>query len=933
VLTPLLATKLFIPPARPNRVPRLRLIEQLNSTRPLTLIAAPAGFGKTTLLSDWIPQSKHCVTWLSLDEDDNDPIRFWMYVITALQRLRADLGESALTLLQSPLPPPITSILSTLINEISSFPETFFIVLDDYHLIKSQPIHEALAFLLDHLPPQIRVILSTRADPPLPLARLRAGDQLTELRADDLRFTPEEAATFLNDVMGLKLSPNDIAALETRTEGWVAGLQLAALSMQGRDDVSGFIQAFSGSHRHVLTYLAEEVLEQRPKGTLNFLLQTSILDRLCGPLCDAVIGGNDSQALLQKLEQANLFIVPLDEVGKWFRYHHLFADVLRARLLQTLPGVGPELHRRASAWYEQNGLIAESISHAIAATDFDSAARLVEQSTWRLLGRGELTTLETWLDKLPADVVKSRPRLSLAYAMIRSITNQLDALESHLQDAERVLDNDAIRGNDPSLDDRAALKGQVASLRAHLALEQNDPRQSIELCAQALALIPEDNALLRSLTMYFLGNAQSASNDIKGGIQTLNQGSQLAMAVGNPLFVLNILAVKADLEKAQGKLRQAGATYQQSMKFVTEKAWQSHPHAVVAHIGFGELFRERNDLDSAARYLQESLEMGQSWGLKNIEIRACLALASVRLAQRDPAHARALIQQATQVARNWNRTTALRFVEHHEARLALTEGVLDNAARWADASGLDVDDADKPYEHENEYLTLARVRIAQERADEALRLLDRLLQAAEDGARMGSAIEILALRALAFQVLGNVAEAVTALERALTLAEPEGYVRIFVDEGEPMREVIGHWRHLHSLAPLARAGVRAVQVLETGSHKDLTEVQTRLMVYADKLLAAFSDSATQSPIIAKHPFGTNYPVDSSVLQASLIDPLTARELEVLSLIAEGLSNDGIAQKLFLSTGTVKVHLKHIYGKLDVNSRTQAIARLRELNLR
>jgi LuxR family transcriptional regulator, maltose regulon positive regulatory protein len=914
VLTPLLSTKLYIPPARPNRVPRPRLTKQLNDLRPLTLIAAPTGFGKTSLLSDWIPQSEGCVTWLSLDEGDNDLIRFWVYVVIALQKLHADLGESAKAFLQSPQPPPITSILSTLINEISSFPEKFSIVLDDYHLIKTQPIHEALTFLLDHLPPQMHVILTTRADPPLPIARLRARNQLTELRAEDLRFTSEETSVFLNEAMELKLTSQDIAALEERTEGWVAGLQLAALSMQGRDDVSGFIRAFSGSHRHVLTYLAKEVLEQCSEGTLNFLLQTSILDRLCGPLCDAVTGGTDSQALLQKLEQANLFILPLDDEGKWFRYHHLFADVLRAHLLQTLSGTKPELHRRASAWHEENGSLAEAISHAMAAGNLDKAVQLVEQSAWHLIGRGELTTLQIWLDSLPLAVVRTRPRLSLAYAMIRSITNQLDALESHLQDAERVLEDEEICRDDSLHDDRDALKGQVAALRAHLALEQNDAQRSIKLCTQALILIPEDNTLLQSLTLYFLGNAQSAIDDITAGIETLNQGRQRAMAAGNPLLVLNILAVKAGLEQAQGKLRQAAATYQQILKLSAENGWQSHPHAVVAQIGFGELFRQRNDLDSAAQYLQESLEKSQSWGLKNVEIRACLTLASIRLAQRDPASAYELIHQAAQVAHNWNRTSAVRFVENHEARLALVQGELSTAARWADASGLGVNDAHLQYEREDEYLTLARVWIAQEGSDEALRLLDRLLEAAEAGERRGSAIEILILHALALQTQKAHKEAIEDLERAMLIAEPEGYIRIFVDEGEPMKELIGNWR------------------VETGTHKKLTATQTRLMTYTHKLLEAIVDNAPELPIIAEHPFGTNEPVTTLVRQSSLIEPLSARELEVSHLIAEGLSNNSIAEKLYLSTGTVKVHLKHIYGKLDVNSRTQAVARLRELNL-
>ena len=379
----LLTTKLYLPPVRANLVVRPRLTQRLDEglTHKLTLISAPAGFGKTTLLSEWIPHSEWCVTWVSLDEGDNDPTRFWSYFIAGLQQLNPDLGNTALLLFQSPQPPPLESCLTTLMNEIATFPEPFVLVLDDYHAIENSSLHNAITFLLDHLPPQLHLFITTRTDPPLPLSRLRSREQLTELRAGDLRFTPDEAMAFFNQVMGLGLSPGDVAALEAHAEGWIAGLQLAALSMQGRDDLPDFIAAFTGTHRYILDYLTDEVLERRPTGTKNFLLQTSILDRLCGPLCDAVTGGRDGQTTLERLEQANLFIVPLDDERRWYRYHHLFADVLRHRLALTQPQNVPEYHRRASVWFEQQGLVAEAIHHALVGQDFEHAATLIEPIT------------------------------------------------------------------------------------------------------------------------------------------------------------------------------------------------------------------------------------------------------------------------------------------------------------------------------------------------------------------------------------------------------------------------------------------------------------------------------------------------------------------------------------------------------------------------
>jgi ATP/maltotriose-dependent transcriptional regulator MalT len=902
MLTPLLATKLYIPPARSNRVPRPRLIGQLSSTRPLTLLVAPAGFGKTTLLSDWISQSECRVTWLSLEEGDNDPIRFWVYIIAALQKLQAELCEGALTLLQSPQSPPITSVLSTIINEISSFPDNLSIVLDDYHLIKSQPIHEALTFLLDHLPPQMHIILTARADPPLPIARLRARNQLTELRADDLRFTSDEAVVFLNEVMGLRLSADNVAVLESRTEGWIAGLQLAALSMQGREDVAGFLESFSGSHRHVLTYLAEEVLEQRPKGTLDFLLQTSILDQLYGPLCDAVTAGNHSQTLLQKLEEANLFMVPLDDQGKWYRYHHLFVDLLRARLQQSQPDLIPELHRRASVWYEQNELMDEAVNHALVAQAFDRAAILVEQVAPAMIQRGELAGLLTWLHTLPDEEIQARPRLALSYGWGLLLSGEIRQAAAHLEAIEAGLAKDEAKRT-------PEVQGHVVAMRARLLRESGDLVSTIALSRQGLAQLPKQDTLLRARITLNLTIAHYLQGEFEPASQLLTEIIATGQTAQHMLSTLSAIYNKTQILRAEGALRQALQLCQEELELITLRGWNNFPAAGFLYVAFGDLLRERNELTSAAEYLEKGIDLGQKGGNPYILIAGHVWLAWLRQTQGDVTGS----HQATQ--------TALQLIQHHhvsrfwplppaacyQARLWIAQGNPTEAAKWAQADELNPANPPVSFLYEVDYLMLARLLIAQGNLDVAETLLVRLYEIAASAGRGGSLIEILALQAITFAAQKRTEEAMSALAQALSLAEPEGFIRIFLDEGEPMRKVIRIWG------------------LETGRNKNLTELQKRLMVYADNLLTAFPNNAPERPI-------ANQNARLLAHQPTLVESLSAREIQVLHLIAEGLSNDAIAGKLFLSTGTVKVHLKHIYGKLDVNSRTQAVARLRELNL-
>jgi LuxR family maltose regulon positive regulatory protein len=887
----MLATKLYIPPARDNRVSRPRLIEQLNTTKPLTLIVAPAGFGKTTLLSEWTPQSGQGITWLSLDEDDNDLIRFWAYVVAALQKLQADLGESALALLQSPQPPPITTVLSMLINEISSFRDHFYLILDDYHLIKTQSIHQALIFLLDHLPPQMHLIMTTRADPPLPIARLRARNQLIELRAADLRFTSEEAAIFLNEAMGLRLSVHEIAALESRTEGWAAGLQLAALSMQGRDDISEFIQAFSGSHRHVLTYLAEEVLARRPEGTLNFLLQTSILDRLCGSLCDAVNGRRDGAEVLKKLDRANLFIVPLDDDGEWFRYHHLFADLLRNQLNENYPDQIAKLHLNASQWYEQAGWSGPAVQHALAAQAFDWAATLIEHAAPAMIQRSELARLLTWLECIPDDELLARPRLALYYCWGLLLSGKLQSAAARLEAIETMLAKDQAKNT-------IEVQGHIAAMRARLLRESGDLTSTITLSRQGLAQLSNQDAMLRPRVALDLTIAHYLLGEFEPALQLLTETIASGQTVQKLLSTLSAIYLKAQILQAQGERGQALQLCEVELELITQRGCHNFPAAGFLYVALGDLLRERNELITAAQYLERGINLGVEGGNPYVSIAGYTWLAWLQQTQGDVAASHQSISTALQLVqeKQVSRFWPLPRPSCYQARLWIAQGNLAAAAHWAEATGLNPANPPVAYLNEVEYLTLARLLIAQCNLTAAENLLSRLHKLAASAGRNGSLIEILILQAITFAAQENSEEALNALKRALNLAEPEGYIRVFLDEGGAMRGLISTFRS------------------KNGNHP--------LRSYTENLIAAFDV-----------PHATSLSTGSSqAVNQNLVEPLSARELEVSRLIAEGLSNQGIAQKLFVSTGTVKVHLKHIYGKLDVNSRTQAVARLRELNL-
>jgi LuxR family maltose regulon positive regulatory protein len=914
VPSPPLTTKLNAPQPPVQLVSRPHLVERLQQAmeRPLTLVAAPAGFGKTTLLSSWIVHAALPVVWLSLEQDDDDLTRFWSYVFTAHARLHPGLGTSALSLLQvsPPAPlPPIESVLSVWINELATLPQEMAFVLDDYHLITAPAIHRSVTYLIDHLPPHLHLVLVTRADPPLPLARLRARRQMTEIRVADLRFSSEEVKAFLTRELRQDLSAEQIATLEARTEGWVAGLQLAALAMQGRTDLAGFLQAFSGSHRYIIDYLVEEVLARQSEPVQTFLLQTAILERLCGPLCEAVMGvarepGGEAsgQAMLEQVEQANLFLIPLDDERRWYRYHQLFAEALRHRLQRSQPDLVPDLHRRASAWYEQRGLTRDAIHHALTAADFELAASLIENMAEITAKRGELATLRTWLEALPAELIRSRVELGLWQAWLLTLSGQYDSAEQLLQDLEPKL-RTSTTGSElpttigsierPQLDaTRRGLieyAGRAAAIRAFIAYRRGDIPGTIDLALQALEQLPFDQSF-RGLVAWYLGMAYQYRGDQAKGAIALTEAKTSSMAAGNSYVAFMATYELAQMQVRQGYLHQADQSYLQALELGEERG--AHLAATgPACVGRGDLQREWNHLDQASDLLQAGMAQCQQTGNISILLMGHIMLTRVKQAQGDAAGADLLIGKIPHILRSSRRSPLEEaYCSAWHARLALAQGDLTRAARWVKDRQLGVDD-ELSTQREIEYLILARVLIMQHRPHEALPLLRRLLLLAEREGRVSSALEVMVLQALASQAVGDEAKAIERLSRALFLAEPEGYMRLFVDEGAPMLSLLR-------------------QARQRGLVPD----------YVAALLSAFdTQTAAASPAQSSHPL-------------VLLEPLTERELEVLRLLAAGLSNAAIAQELVITVGTVKRHANSIYGKLGVQSRSQAIARAHTMHL-
>src|SRR5579863_5838771 len=683
--TPMLATKLYIPPLRPDVVSRTRLIKRLNEglNRKLILISAPAGFGKTTLVSEWLANCGRPAAWLSLDEEDNDPTRFLTYLAAALRTIAANIGDGGSGMLQSPQPPPPEAILTALLNDISTISDHFVLVFDDYHVIDARPVDHALTFLLDHLPPHMHLVIATREDPPLPLARLRAGGQLTELRVTDLRFTPSEATEFLNQIMDLHLPAEDIAALETRTEGWIAGLQLAAISLQGQEDASGFITSFTGSHHFVMDYLLEEVLQQQSESVQTFLLRTSILDRLYGPLCDAVSldPSVSGQETLEYLERANLFIVPLDNERHWYRYHHLFADLLRQRLQQSTTsspenekrGV-PELHRRASLWYEDNGLEIEAFQHAAAARDVGRAERLIEGKGMPLHFRGAVAPVLNWLKSLPTTELDAWPSLWTAYASVLLATGQASSAEQKLQAAEAALQGTEL--NDKTRD----LVGRIAAIRAMAAASQNQVEAIIAQSRLALEYLHPNNLAFRTSTAWKLGWAYQLQGDRAAASQAYNEVISIGEATGNTMFTMMAITCLGTIQETENRLHQAAATYRRVLHLV---GMPPMPLAYEAHLGLARIFYEWNDLDAAEQHGQQSIQLAQQ--IENNErFVACeLLLARLKLARGDAAGAVAVLAEAGQFARQHNFVHLMPEIAATQVLALLHQGNLAAAAHLA----------------------------------------------------------------------------------------------------------------------------------------------------------------------------------------------------------------------------------------------------------
>ncbi len=954
-----MTTKLYIPPPRPNLVQRPRLIEQLDDGlrlgHKLALISAPAGFGKTTLLCDWAHRirtgkTRHTappsqVAWLSLDKGDNDPARFLAYFSAALRipvpsaaegpvppalsgvkgsvaegsgtrgtKAPQDpvglVGKGILSALQSPglanvdPLPPAAAMLTPLINEIASLPDRVVLILDDFHLIEAPVIHQALDFLLEHLPPRMHLCLAGRSDPPLTLARLRARGQLTELRAADLRFTVAEAVAFLNDCTGLDLSEAEVAALDARTEGWVAGLQMAALSLRGREDVRGFIQAFTGTHRFILEYLVEEVLDRQSPGIQEFVLSTSILDRMTASLCDAVrfgvaetpsirsdaatTDGSNSQTLLIQLDRDNLFLIPLDDERRWYRYHHLFADLLRSRLAQTQPDRAPILHRRASEWYEEQELIVEAVQHAFAGGDLDRVARLVEGNALAMMGHGELTTVTRWLDALPAEMIRARPWLSIALAWALLYRGWLDRVESLLGQLERA---PRCPGDQAQL---KHLEGHITAIRAEAAYVRGDMPRTAALSRQALDCLPADDTMARGFAAAHLAYALYWNGDLAEAEKALANALAIARTTGDSHVALMVLCDLATVQIDRGQLRQVVATIESALELADEHAGrggQQPPSSGHAYTYLSRVLLEWNDLDAALRYAQEGNALCKLWSQPETTTTSYHSLAKAYHALGDREGALNAIQDAKRLAVDLSPWISARAAAW-EALIRLAAGDLPAAVRWSQESGLSADDQ-PAFQQRFLYRALARVLLAQGRSqadarllDKALGLLSKLSEAAEAAGAIGFLIECLVLQAMAFQARGKMDQARAAVERALILAEPEGYVRTFVSEGEPMGRLLR-------------------QAAANGIALD----------YVRRLLSALENEQS-----ARNG------------HSLLPEPLSAREVEVLRLLATGLANKEIAEALFIATGTVKQHLKSIYAKLRVRNRTEAASRARELGL-
>jgi LuxR family maltose regulon positive regulatory protein len=911
----ILATKLYIPVPRSDLVSRPRLVAQLNQglDGKLILISAPAGFGKTTLLSEWIAAGNiaDSTAWLSLDQDDNDPRRFWAHILSAIQAVRMNVGVTALSALQLDKPLSIKVLLTSLINELAGMSGVLILILDDFHVVAEPDIHDQLEFFLEHLPPSLRLVVSGRSGVPWPLARLRARREVAEVRAQDLRFTLDESAAFLNQEMKLGITAEDVATLDTRTEGWIAGLQMAALSMTGREDRAGFIRAFRGTHRHVLDYLVEEVLDSQPRDVQKFLLKTSILDRLSGPLCDVVVGvvprergsfditdgarldsgpvqpsgGTSSQRILEQLESANLFVVPLDDERRWYRYHHLFADLLLARLSQTQSGEVPGLHQRARAWFESHGMIPDAVRHAVTAGDLDSVERLIAGNVFALVHQRNLNTVASWLDSLPDDAIRDRPWLRVTECWVLAYSGQLEELEQMLQQID--------------LTTGRQLSGHVAAMFSVVAGYKGDTSRAVTFAREALAQMPEEDKEARGFASGMLANLLLDIGELSTAADTLYDAIASSKRTGDAIGTMLLLCDLAGIQFTMGNLRLTTATCREAMDLGRDQLKQRQEGQAMPVAGgcayhrMSQVLQELNDLDGALLHAKEHTSLHKQGGWLDSLVGGSIRQADIYRSLGDFERGHEAIHSARQLAGDFS-PGIRRNLDAHEARLWLAEGDVVSASRWVDENDKLVSDS-PGFQNIFHYMVLARILIAQGKLENALELVANLLSISEEAEAGRYVIELHLLQALISHARGESQQSLSSMEQALTLAEPEGYVRSFIEPGPVMEELL-RGCITHGIA----------------------------VAYAGKLLNAFQ---------AEDHFKVGIPPSGGELgDIQYLDPLSDRELEVLRLLTTSLTQREIAESLFISVNTLRSHIKSIYNKLDVHSRMAAVGRAQDLDL-
>lgn len=870
---PILITKLYIPPLQPKTVLRPHLIKRLNDCKQckLTLVSASAGFGKTTLISEWVAGCKQPVAWLSLDEEHEDPSRFLTYFIAALQTIAADIGDGLLAMLQSPQPPSTDFILTSLLNEITTIPDSFILVLDDYHVPDGEAVNSILTFFLENMPPLMHLVIATREDPHLPLVRLRGRGQLIELRAADLRFTLSESAGFLNQMMGLDLSTDDIAALETRTEGWITGLQLAAISMQGQKNTTGFIESFTGSHHFVLDYLIEEVLKQQSESIQSFMLGTSILDRMCGSLCDAVLlkPSGTGQKILRHLEQSNMFIIPLDNERRWYRYHHLFSELLRQRLSQSSAsflgnGGVAELHNRASEWYENNDLGLEAFHHAAAANNIDRALRLIEGKRMSLHSHGVVASVLNWLKSLPKTVMDNKPLLWITYASVSLGFGRISNVEQILKAAEAALDG--TKSDETSRD----MTGRIASMRAILAVPLYNVETMKTQSLRALEYLHPENLSARTTSTWTLGLAYEELKDHPAARETYHKALSMGKISGNVVFTLLAKAGLGYMEEVENKLHLAVQIYQQILQLVGD---QPLPVLCDVHLGLARVFYQWNDMDSALQYTNSSIELARLFENTIDRFIVCeIFLSHLKLVTGDIDEAASLLAGTAHSVHQYDFVHRIPELAAQQVLTMIRQGNLETAAQIAEKHDLPMSEV--------------RIYLALGKASDALAILEPMDQKLEGRDWDNEKLNVMILKSIALHMQGKKDRAIQLLVSVLTLTEPEGFIRIFIDEGLPMFRLLSE-----------------------------AAAQGFMPEYIGQLTAAFKAEKKQNEEIQP-----------------LIDPLSPRELEVLGLIALGLSNNEICEKLFLALDTVKGHNRRIFSKLDVKNRTMAISKARSLNI-